>query len=147
MMTTSFLREREQALANHICINQTTEVGLRWILDSSQPRPCQTRSFLPSRVYYDRCLLELGSFHVHAKRSAWNQWQGVWPATNPVAPNTGRTTRHRGGIERCGCADRCAGPAHRQEARPQTGRHAAAPHRPKTPPRIPRRVRVEAVGA
>ena len=50
------------------------------------------------------------------------------------------------GAERCGCADRRAGPAHRQEARPQTGRHAAAAHRQATPPRFHRRVGGEAVG-
>jgi type I restriction enzyme M protein len=43
------------------------------------------------------------------------------------------TTRHRGGVERCGCAAGRAGAAHRQEARPQTGRHAATPHRPNPP--------------
>ena len=59
-------------------------------------------------------------------------------------PTASRTMRHRGGVERCGCADRRAGPAHRQEARPQTGRHAAAPHRPPTPLRLPRRVGGEA---
>ena len=57
-----------------------------------------------------------------------------------------RTTRHRGGVERCGCAAGRAGPAHRQEARPQTGRHAATPHRPNPPSRLPRRVGGEAIG-
>ena len=57
-----------------------------------------------------------------------------------------RTTRHRDGVERCGCAAGRAGSAHRQEARPQTGRHAAAPDRPDPPPRLPRRVGGEAVG-
>ncbi len=57
-----------------------------------------------------------------------------------------RTTRDRGGVERCGCAAGRAGPAHRQEARPQTGRHAATPHRPNPPPWFPRRVGGEAVG-
>ena len=61
----------------------------------------------------------------------------------PAAP---RTTRHRDGVERCGCAAGRAGPAHRQEARPQAGRHAAAPHRPDPPPRLPRGVGGEAVG-
>ena len=55
-----------------------------------------------------------------------------------------RTTRHRDGIERCGCAAGRTGSAHRQEARPQTGRHAAAPDRPDPPPRLPRRVGGEA---
>ena len=64
--------------------------------------------------------------------------------TDPV-PTAPRTTRHRDGVERCGCAAGRAGPAHRQEARPQTGRHAAAPHRPDPPPRLPRRVGGEAV--
>ena len=48
-------------------------------------------------------------------------------------PTLTRTTRHRGGAGGCGCAAGRAGEAHRQEARPQTGRHAATPHRPETP--------------
>ena len=60
-------------------------------------------------------------------------------------PTAARTTRHRDGVERCGCAAGRAGPAHRQEARPQTGRHAATPDRPDPPPRLPRRVGGEAV--
>ena len=64
-----------------------------------------------------------------------------------LVPTTARTTRHRGGVERCGWAAGRAGPAHRQEARPQTGRHAATPHRPNPPPRLPRRVGGERLSA
>ena len=65
-------------------------------------------------------------------------------ASFPFPLPTSRTTRHRGGVERCGCAAGRAGPAHRQEARPQAGRHAATPHRPDPPPRLPRGVGGEA---
>ena len=50
------------------------------------------------------------------------------------SPEESRTTCHRGDVERRGCAAGLAGPAHRQEARPQTGRHAATPHRRNPPP-------------
>src|SRR5205807_549742 len=59
-----------------------------------------------------------------------------------IAPHSAqaRTTRHRGGLERCGCAAERARPAHRQEVRPQAGCNAATPHRPDPPPRLPRSV-------
>jgi type I restriction enzyme S subunit len=40
-----------------------------------------------------------------------------------------RTARHLGGAVPCRCPDCIVGQAHRQEARHQDGRHAAAPHR------------------
>ncbi len=93
---------------------------------------------------YDRQLLAIRALNVDAQCAAGHRTAAILRSSGFHFHHPPRTTRHRDGVERCGWAAGRAGPAHRQEARPQTGRHAATPHRPNPPPRLPRRVGGEA---
>ena len=68
----------------------------------------------------------VGSTQVHITNTAYKK------AVLPVPPPP-RTTRHRHRPVGCGCAAGQAGCPRCQEARPQSSRHAATPHRPDPP--------------
>ncbi|PSM31723.1 hypothetical protein BVG81_003905 [Haliangium sp. UPWRP_2] len=122
-----------------VVFSRTATVGKATVMGRSMATSQDFANYVCSDRVHNHFLVHLFRFlapewkRLKAGSTLNTIYMPVFRDLQVLLPPPPRAASHRISAERCGCAARRAGPAHRQEARPQAGRHAAAPHRPDPP--------------